>query len=355
MFRNLAPLVRSGAILLLVLAFGLKADAQHSNQAADSLKAVVAEKRAAVERSDSLGNKVESIEGRLALAPLLAGPDAITALRMAAAMADTSDHLRLELQARSMLATRLASGGKTTEAFAEALALPDLERRISIAVLDSSELAHGLSMGRLKAEQDSLEQLNTAQRAQLSKELRSSEERMRLWMWVALAIAVVALLTLGWLLQRMGRVSKKLHGIMAGLQQEVADLKEFRNKRREQPERSTPSTPPVAVAPPEPIVASPPSQAIVEAMDPVVAALFLRAGPERLATLRAARTSGDREKILRVVHSLKPQLASFDADRFAPICAAITTPPDGMDQTRWNADLDTLERGVENLLRKLAQ
>lgn len=355
MFRILQPLLRGFAVLLLLCAFIPNADAQRGNRTSDSLKAVVAERRAALGHSDSLGHLTESVLGRMELAPLLTGPDAISALRTAATLADSSGLLKLELQARSMLATQLARGGKATEAYTEALTLVALEREVATTERDSLNAAHQASAERSLAVRDSLEQVGGMQQAALTARLKSTEERMQLWMWIALGTAAIALALLAWLLYRMGRVSKKLQGAMAGLQQEVAELKDFRNRRKEeQPKPDKPVASP-AVAPPGSPLPSPQAQAIIEAMDPVVAALFRKSAPERLATLRAARSTGDQDKVLRVVHSLKPQLTSFDADRFTPLCARIRESGSQDDLAAWNADLDTLERGVEDVLRGLGQ
>jgi HPt (histidine-containing phosphotransfer) domain-containing protein len=78
-------------------------------------------------------------------------------------------------------------------------------------------------------------------------------------------------------------------------------------------------------------------------------ALVRRRGAERLSTLRDARQRGDHDKVIRVVHSLKPQLVGLDAEYYTALCARLVAqgaPQNGS----WNADLDALERGMGQLL-----
>ena len=84
--------------------------------------------------------------------------------------------------------------------------------------------------------------------------------------------------------------------------------------------------------------------------DDMLLALVRRRGEERLLTLRDARIRGDHDKVMRVVHSLKPQLVSLDAPYFSDLCGRlVTTDPNAYPQ-QWSADLDRFEAGMARVL-----
>ena len=80
-------------------------------------------------------------------------------------------------------------------------------------------------------------------------------------------------------------------------------------------------------------------------------ALFRRMVPDRLKALKEARARGDREKMLRVVHSLRPQLVHHDGVRFGPLCdgllALSTDAPD------WDARFEAFTLTLEQALAEL--
>ena len=79
-------------------------------------------------------------------------------------------------------------------------------------------------------------------------------------------------------------------------------------------------------------------------------ALVRKRSLERMNTLRDARARGDMDKVVRVVHSLKPQLVSIDADRFAGVCARLVATAASENSAQWNQDLDAFEAGLEQTL-----
>lgn len=161
-------------------------------------------------------------------------------------------------------------------------------------------------------------------------------------MVIALLVAVVAVLVVVVLLLRTGRLVRKARSEMALLRAEVAASKIVPANRVRSPEQviqreSKWEEPPVVAETTVPV-------------DETVTAMFRKRIPERLSTLREARGRGDHEKVVRVVHTLKPQLVATD-ETLAELCAAITRPAAHAEELKWNTDLDRLEAAIEARLR----
>ena len=89
-------------------------------------------------------------------------------------------------------------------------------------------------------------------------------------------------------------------------------------------------------------------------LDPEAAmllALFHKHMPERFRTLQEARSRGDHEKVVRVLASMRPQLASHDAPRFAARCAGLIAARETVLEAVHAPDLDRLIADVELALR----
>lgn len=184
----------------------------------------------------------------------------------------------------------------------------------------------------------------------LSRSLQEREANTRSWRLIALTLAGALVVLIVLLVLRMRRQQRKMSAEIARLGAEIAALKEPRPTNKFRTEASTPL--PVAdpvVAPADPLLDPQTAQV---AVDPIVLAMFKKMAPERLATLREARTRGDHEKVLRVVHSLKPQLVNFDM-AFGELCARITAADAPENMALWSTDLDTLESGITTVLKKL--
>jgi len=66
--------------------------------------------------------------------------------------------------------------------------------------------------------------------------------------------------------------------------------------------------------------------------------------------VRDARARGDNDKVVRVVHTMKPQLVAIDAPYFQDLCGRITGAVPGADPVRWAEDLDRFEQGMARVL-----
>lgn len=80
----------------------------------------------------------------------------------------------------------------------------------------------------------------------------------------------------------------------------------------------------------------------------MVLALFMRQAPERIEALETARAANDHEKVLRVLHSLRPQLDALDPDGLGASCARLRAMrPSDADR---DAGLDRLIAGMRALM-----
>lgn len=86
--------------------------------------------------------------------------------------------------------------------------------------------------------------------------------------------------------------------------------------------------------------------------DPLTA-LFRRMVPERLKALKEARARGDREKMQRVVHSLRPQLVHHDAPRFEALCGRILAFDAAHPPAEWDAAFDAFILALEQALAQV--
>jgi hypothetical protein len=274
---------------------------------------------------------------RMQLAPLVKGKEAVILLRQAATLADSLGRPDLGAGAHAALGKRFAEMGNHAAAYAESLLADSLERSVY-----ARESAHQLDeLDRLAEERDSIARAGLDREQRMAMALVEVQRNADQWMKVALAAMVTGLVLLLVVLFRMGGRSRKMRASIAALQQEVERLKVPVNRRKE---------PPAQVEPPKP--ADMPSVVQLD-LDSMSAKQFLKAAPERLATLAAARQQGDQAKVLRVAATLKPQLLAMDEPRFGPLLARIRREGAANDVRQWAADLDALESGIKDLLARL--
>jgi hypothetical protein len=200
------------------------------------------------------------------------------------------------------------------------------------------------------AERDSLQARSDAALISAEEEISRARESTRRWI---MATAVTALLALGALIfmfYRAGQYHKRTLAELDGFRQEVEALKATqRNRLRDEPPTAVAATP----AAPPPVVHQTPPPVLEVERDELLVGMFRKMAPERLRTLREARSRGDHEKVVRVVHSLKPQLINLDAQYFSELCRGLVTTDAHVDEAQWNRDLDHFERGLEDQLARL--
>ncbi len=281
------------------------------------------------------------------LVSLVRKTEAVELLKQAAAIANDMGRPDLGSAAHWELARRYANAGNSASAYTEALLSDSLERLSAARQLDSLNDQHAMTMARFVAARDSSVQAGSERERRIAEALVEVQRNADRWMWIALATSGVGLLLLIGLLYRMGSTSRKLRTSIEDLRSEIKALKKPVNRLKEPPDRED-----VVCSIPKSGLYEDPVIVLDEAMDPVVVAMFRKSAPERLATLQQAREHGDHAKVVRVVHSLKPQLVSFDAERFSPLCTRLMTEGAEQNKQLWSADLEALEAAISDLLIK---
>lgn len=312
--------------------------------AADSVlqrKEVIAEYRAGISAADSAHDTAKGVELRLLLAPLCNSSEAQRLYADAAAAADSTGADQLEERALQGLARIHRAKGDLQHALEDAdriavLIARRVQRDTTVA-MSSARARNGALLNANDSIANELDETRLAMHAATEK----ANDGMASWRIAAMAAAALWLLSVGLLLQRGNVLQRRTRTELAALKAEVEGLKQMpKNRLREE------TRPYVDIAAPAEVdvvheLAVPP--------DPLVAGMFMKKAPERLQTLREARAAGDLEKVVRVVHSLKPQLVGMDADLFAPLCAELVRS-ERTGTPQWNADLDTLDAAIARLL-----
>jgi hypothetical protein len=310
--------------------------------------------------ADSVGDARSAVRARLALA---AGANNARSLRMVREALAVVDSAGLDpafgLAAAERHVALLSSLGMVAAA---GDAWPDVLRyKDAVMQQDARSSLDALRTGmelRLAQAADSMARVIADERiARAHAEAALGSER-QLWMFAAIGSGALALVALVLLAALHFGPWKRMRRELAELRQEVTWLRVVHRKQLES--KATPQQ--VAVVPDAPatVPPAPPTRtAPVETApagtaavneDAVLLELVKRRSVERLYTLREARMRGDREKVLRVVRSLKPQLVSLDAAYFTELCGRLVA--EDVDTTAWSRDLDRFEQGVQRLIEE---
>lgn len=328
--------------LLLVLAFVPLAAQAQSRARHDSLKQVILGHRLRMHAMDSAGDPRGSIVARMELAPLVGAAERLRLLEDAAAGAQSAALLEEEILARRQLAEAYAIAGKHARAHEEAVHVTALVEALS----EEHRLRSAAREDSLRAELVAKRDSSEAAWAEELRRARHRESHMEAmaeqWAFSFAAALLLAAAMIIALLLRDSRRARRFRSELHALRAEVAELKKPRNSYRATDEPRA-----GAAAPATMIDAVPAPLRLPD--DALAAGMFLRSAPERLSTFKEARARGDLDKAVRVVHTLKPMLASIDTDRFSPLCARLVAAG-AAGGTAWNADADELITMVEALL-----
>ncbi len=311
-----------------------------------AIKAAMEEHARAIAATDPSTDAPRAINLRMALAALSKPREAQALYTEALAIADSAELVEEELAARQALASTLAARGQMKQAYEEALRVAEHTSEWSARQLAASGAKVDSIMRSVAVQRDSLMVAAEAGRQNAEGRVNEANEDARSWMWVAVGVCAVALAAIVLMLVMNGRALRRQRAEIQNLRSDLRSLEDrSRNRIRgtAAPEVAPPTTSP---AEPEPTPVVPPP-----VVDPLVRAMFHKQAPERMATLQAARAGGDHEKVQRVVHTLKPQLAHFDP-LFAGLCARITEVRAWNDPSRWTADLDALAAAVARILQE---
>ena len=312
----------------------------------EQLKQAIEEHRMHIRAADSTGDAREAARQRIMLAPLVKPEEARRLYEAAAVIADSAELAEdEELRARQGLMELHRAKGNWRAAYEEGARVIELtaqwQQRQALLALDEEQ-----ALGqRAVAQRDSVLAELSAVRNDAALQLEALRQQQETWKWALIMVALVGALMLAAFVWSNGRSRKRMRADIEALRAELAASRvQPMNRVRDRP------TPPSVVPPdPEPVVEAPRPISAKEP-DRLVLDIFRTSAPERLSTLKQARAQGDTDKVVRVVHTLKPQLMALDPGRFGPLCASLTEPGASGDRMRWNAELDRLEQGLLQLL-----
>ena len=360
MVRNLVVRLAQSLLITALLSLGpLVARAQGT--AADSAATAqdpIALLEARILAADSTDDAIAGATARLELAALVKPYAALRATQQAAALLDSSDVApEVALRAHRSLAgfyTGMKSLDKANREWAEVGRLTEVLRRDAVVAVEKAQFMNAVANGRI----DSLTTALGVERASAKNALEAmTADHARRTNLALFAIGGGVLMLLLSVLFFTLHIRKQ-RSALKELRQEAIWLRMVGKKGTEPtvvassfapnapaksalPEVLGPVPPP---APPQPNISFNPEE------DALLLALVRRRGEERLQTLRDARSRGDHDKVVRVVHSLKPQLVSLDATYFTELCGRLVTTDPTADPHRYSADLDRFEAGMARVL-----
>jgi HPt (histidine-containing phosphotransfer) domain-containing protein len=324
-------------LLLPITVVGL-----NSKQQADSVKQLVETQRTMLQQADGAGDVRLGIALRLRLATLLKPKASQQVLEEGAMMASAAKLLEEEITIRTYLAQAYAAANDHRKAYAEALLITALMNERMTDQAERSGARTDSLLARVKEEHGATVRADMIRQLEMEENLDRQKTLTKRWMFIALGMLVIGVLALVFMMVRIGRRAELGRLELAGLRAEITALKSVRPNQYREALQGDPSMTSVGHGPAQ--------RTETDQVDDTLLAVFQKRAPERLATLEAARAAGDTDKVVRVVHTLKPLLVAFNADRFGALCPRITDLHAQADRDQWNADLDTLEKGIRELL-----
>lgn len=346
MIRSSSYLGSGVGFLVCCMLWGLPVVAQNTKTRTDSINLVVKELRTAIVKADSSQNNEQAMSLRVELARSVSGPEAIKLLEQAAITANYLADRKEELEIRIALAEQYRSAGKSLPAFNEMVRIQSLMEERDKKVKDENERQRILTRTNYEYKVDSLRSVIGAERSEAERKMAESEARADRWQWLAIGFGLLWLFSSIFLFHRSGKAQKRSVVAIAELRDEIEIVKRSGSVKVQMPTVTRDEVPEIKV--PEVLEEEP------EPLDPVLVAMFRKMAPERLATLKDARSRQDDEKVIRVVHSLRPQMMGLDPVRSAPLYAKIKAKNSDTDPVGWNALLDEFRTDVETLLERTA-
>jgi hypothetical protein len=340
------------ALVVLLFICSVGALAQTAAVRRDSVKAKIIAQRLRIAHADSARDTSAAVLSRIALSALVKPMEGRPFLEQAAALAEDAGDLPLAIRAREDLVAMHSASGAYRSALQESAHLARLVglRNRADSIIRATAYHNVISAQQVvhAAEKQGL-QLQVQYAREEAGANHSLTER---WSWAACGMGIAWALTILGLFvslhrQRMARnrFAKEVEALQSRLAELAKSMEGLAAQAREQAAPPELRAPPVA---PSPVVEPAPEHAT--AVDPIVLGLFKRQAPERIAALDTARAAGDHEKVLRVLHSLRPQLDAIDPAGLGALCTGLRAmqPSDaGRD-----AGLDRLIAGMNALLAR---
>ncbi len=340
--RTLRPLFV--CTLLLFSSSIVSAQGKKQRAAADSLRAVISVLNERIARADTTGDLQARLSLRAEVAALLKPKEGVKVLERAVAIADSAQ-AKERFRLRITLAAAQAEAGdhrRAYEGLGEAMAalLDDDSARAARADQRLDSLGQ-----RARAERDSVSMAWQQAMNEATKAGTRMRERSVRWMWIAIGAMAAAVIAIVLLFSRLRSAQKRNEAAVKALKAELALLSKPAGNRYRDPVKE-PTAPPTSASVVQGSASPPAAIEVPPVLDPMVLGLFQKRAPERLTTLREARSAGDVDKVLRVLHTLKPQLVALDPDGVGALCAGLAASGTMPAQ----ADLDRLERAIEQLV-----
>lgn len=356
-FRSLvrACLLPACLVLYVSTVHAQGARAREHKARADSLATVVRGIEQRITTADSLRDPVTAAQARLELAALVHPKTALQLVEEAVAALDTAGAPELALRAHQELADRYTASKAYEKANAQWSIIVAITGRMRDEAKGNAE-ARATEIARLEGEVEDLTgRLDRAVGVMAQRQdAQARREALSLDAMVAgLVLLALSVVFFTWHAGRQRKALERLRIEKDHLRAEAAEA--LRAKELRPP--SVPVAPPgtATTAAPAPPVA--PARVVPcatftgpTADDAMLLAMVRRMGEARLNTLRDARARGDNDKVVRVVHTMKPQLVAIDAPYFQDLCGRITGAVPGADPVRWAEDLDRFEQGMARVL-----
>ncbi|MBK9146438.1 MAG: Hpt domain-containing protein [Flavobacteriales bacterium] len=252
------------------------------------------------------------------------------------------------MEARNKLMALYRANGDHKRALAEALRIIDLGRIVCAKESEREAQEADEMIRAYHQERDSLiallEYESSAARTAIGQAQKTIAQRELIIIAVG-AIGIILLLTAILVLRRshrrvMEQLRTELGAFQARIAEMAGEMKEL--VRQYDAQRAAPPATPSSEAP------APEAGKGALSPDPMVLAIFKRQAPERIAALEAAREANDHDKVLRVLHSLRPQLDALDPDGLGASCARLRAmQPSDADR---DAGLNRLIAGMHAMM-----
>ncbi|MBL7983124.1 MAG: Hpt domain-containing protein [Flavobacteriales bacterium] len=332
--------------LLSVCALAAVSQAQHGVSDIDTEKEAIAEHWSRIRRADSVGDALVAARTRIMLAPLVKPAQARKLYAEAALIADTARLAADEgLRAHQGLMELQRASGNWRGAFEEARSVIALTQEWNERQAQIAEELQRIELEKAVGRQDSLQRALAGQARHAESTVAAEQAVADRWRWTSVLLGLVAIVMLVGIVLAARRDRRRTRTELSALR---AELDQVRAALANKPVEATASLAPPPVVP---IPVELPVVPVAEGPDDLVLGMFRAQAPGRLEALRQARAIGDHAKVVRVIHTLKPQLVHIDAERFTRLCAALTATGSSDQAAQWNADLDRFEAEVGALLR----
>lgn len=351
--------VSAGRLFFAVVLLGLGLSAQAQDEAPVLAKDTVALLEQRIAEADSAGDAVAGATLRMELAGLVKPFQGLKLVQEAAIGLDSAaTSPELAMRVHRELAERYTSSSALEKAgreWAEVARLSDVLRSEAASAVEQAHFMNAVAQGRIDSLTTALSVAKADHRNAIENLMAEQARREEYALYAMIGGLVLLLLSVLFFSLHIRRQRAELKEV----RQELTWLRMVAKKGTEPTVVATSVAPPAPpkvelpqVVQPPPVSPAPAVAAERTEEDAMLLALVRRRGVERLQTLREARATGDNDKVVRVVHTMKPQLVSLDAPYFTELCGRLVSTDPRMDPARWAEDLDRFEAGMTRVIEQ---